>query len=51
MWKKDTNNWKLGMFYFNKEDKRLFIKKIKWAGWTVNFANTISFCRFVIVII
>jgi uncharacterized membrane protein len=43
-WKKDTNNWKFGMFYFNKEDKRLFVsKKIEWMGTTINFANPKSF--------
>jgi len=40
-WKNDSNNWKIGnLFYYNKEDKRLFIsKKIEWMGTTLNFAN------------
>jgi uncharacterized membrane protein len=42
-WHKDPDNWKWGMFYFNKEDKRIFPpKKVKKLGWTVNFANPIS---------
>lgn len=40
-WHQDPNNWHLGMFYYNKQDQRMFVpKKIKWAGFTVNFANT-----------
>lgn len=39
-WSKDPNNWIWGLFYYNKEDKRLMPpKKIAWMGWTVNFAN------------
>ena len=50
-WHKDPNNWKFGIFYFNKEDKRLLPpKRQEWMGWTVNFANSISVAVFVIVI-
>jgi uncharacterized membrane protein len=39
-WHKDPNNWICGIFYYNKEDKRIFPpKRIEWTGWTVNFAN------------
>ena len=39
-WSKDPNNWVWGLFYYNKEDKRLMPpKKIAWMGWTINFAN------------
>ncbi len=39
-WHNDPSNWKLGIFYFNKQDKRLFPpKRIKQLGSTVNFAN------------
>ena len=39
-WREDPNNWVWGMFYFNPEDKRLVPpKRIKWMGWTVNFAS------------
>ncbi len=42
-WHKDPNNWKFGIFYFNKNDKRIFPpKKNKYLGWTVNFANPLS---------
>jgi uncharacterized membrane protein len=30
-WHKDPNNWKLGLFYYNKEDKRIFPPK-EWLG-------------------
>lgn len=60
-WKKDPNNWIWGLFYFNKDDKRLFVsKKIEWMGTTLNFANKnwiihmvlfISFFSFVLFMI
>ncbi|AZA78627.1 hypothetical protein EG347_14465 [Chryseobacterium sp. G0186] len=41
--KDDENHWKLGIFYYNKDDKRLFPpKRNKFLGWTVNFANPYS---------
>jgi uncharacterized membrane protein len=40
----DPSNWKFGIFYFNPEDKRLFLpKRIPSMGMTVNFANPYSF--------
>ena len=38
-WRKDPSNWKLGIFYYNKNDKRIFCPKRFGWGWTVNFAN------------
>ena len=39
-WNKDPENWIWGLFYYNKEDKRLLPPKRNPAmGWTVNFAN------------
>jgi len=40
-WKNDPKNWKcLGLFYFNKEDKRILVdKRNEEMGSTVNFAN------------
>ena len=50
-WHKDPNNWKLGLFYYNPEDERLFPpKRAKWAGWTVNFANPKSIAAFLILV-
>lgn len=51
-WHKDPNNWKFGGIYYNKEDKRIFPpKRVKWMGWTVNFANKKSVLVFVLVMI
>ncbi|MFA6540966.1 MAG: DUF5808 domain-containing protein [Bacteroidota bacterium] len=42
-WHDDPSNWKFGIFYYNKEDKRIFPpKRIRGIGWTVNFANPLS---------
>jgi uncharacterized membrane protein len=42
-WHKDPNNWFGGCFYYNPQDKRIFPpKRIKWMGYTVNFANPYS---------
>ncbi|MCX6152712.1 MAG: DUF5808 domain-containing protein [Candidatus Kapabacteria bacterium] len=42
-WHNNPSNWKLGIFYYNKSDPRLFPpKRIWWTGWTVNFANPFS---------
>ena len=50
-WSKDPKNWKFGVFYFNKEDKRIFPpKRIDWMGFTLNFANPKSILAFLIMI-
>lgn len=50
-WHKNPSNWKLGLFYYNPEDERLFPpKRVKWAGWTVNFANPKSIVAFLILV-
>ena len=43
-WHDDPSNWKLGVFYYNKKDKRIFCnqKRIRGFGWTINFANPLS---------
>ncbi len=42
-WRTDPKNWKLGIFYFNKLDRRIFPpKRMQGMGWTVNFANPLS---------
>jgi uncharacterized membrane protein len=47
----DLDNWKWGIFYFNKNDKRLFPpKKNPWLGYTINFANTKSIIAGIILI-
>lgn len=51
-WHKDPNNWRFGIFYFNKEDKRLLPpKRQEWMGWTVNLANLKSILLLVGIIL
>jgi len=38
----DDTFWKLGQFYFNKEDPSIFIEKRFGVGWTNNWAHPIS---------
>ena len=50
-WHDDPSNWYLGVFYFNKKDKRIFLpKRISFLGWTVNFANPYSILALLVVI-
>ncbi|WP_406826626.1 DUF5808 domain-containing protein [Pedobacter sp. KACC 23697] len=42
--KENAGNWKWGIFYFNKNDRRLIVpKRIKILGWTLNFAHPLSY--------
>jgi len=51
-WSKDPNNWIWGVFYYNKEDRRLLPpKRIPIMGWTVNFANRNSVLLFVFMML
>lgn len=51
-WSKDPANWKLGIFYYNKEDKRLLPpKQNKMLGWTINFANPVSIFIFALFLL
>lgn len=39
----EQDRWIGGIFYFNPDDPRIFVpKKIKWLGWTLNFAHPVS---------
>lgn len=47
----DSNNWKFGIFYFNTDDKRIFVpKRIEWMGITLNFANPKAYLALLIMI-
>jgi len=36
----DPANYKLGLFYFNRKDKRTIVpKRYRLLGWTINFAR------------
>ena len=48
----DSKYWILGIFYFNKNDKRIFPpKRIKQLGWTVNFANPASIFILIVLLV
>jgi uncharacterized membrane protein len=50
-WRENPDNWIWGMFYFNREDKRLIPpKRHKWMGWTVNFASPKSILMMIAII-
>ncbi len=47
-WSKDSKNWKWGLFYYNNEDKRLFVdKRNPNLGGTINFAHPKSYLFFI----
>lgn len=50
-WHNDPVNWKWGMFYYNKQDGRLFPPKRSYLGWTINFANLYSILANAILLI
>lgn len=50
-WHDDPKNWKLGIFYFNRKDKRLFPPKRFYGGWTLNFANPYSIIATVVLVV
>ena len=48
-WQQDPENWIWGIFYYNKQDSRIFPpKRIGEFGFTVNFANPKSVLALVI---
>lgn len=48
----DPNNWKWGIFYFNRNDKRIFPpKRSRMLGWTINFANPYSVLAFIAILV
>ena len=50
-WHDDPNNWIWDIFYFNRDDKRIFPPKRNNFGRTVNFANPISILAMIALII
>ncbi len=48
----DAIFWKWGIFYFNPADPRIVVpKRIPSLGWTLNFAQPISYAFFVTLIL
>lgn len=46
----DDQYWKLGIFYFNREDPALFLEKRFGVGWTINFARPLAWSIFILII-
>lgn len=46
----DDKYWKLGQFYFNREDPALFLEKRFGVGWTINFARPLAWLIFLAII-
>ncbi|WP_040206013.1 DUF1648 domain-containing protein [Neobacillus jeddahensis] len=47
----DDQYWKLGMFYFNKNDPAIFLEKRFGIGWTNNWAHPLSWIFIVVIIL
>ncbi|MUK88334.1 DUF1648 domain-containing protein [Ornithinibacillus sp. L9] len=47
----DDKYWKLGVFYFNKNDPSLFLEKRFGVGWTNNWANPLSWIIIIVIIL
>lgn len=49
--RKNPDNYKLGLFYFNPEDPRVILPKMyKWMGYTINFAKPLSYLIVLIIV-
>lgn len=51
---KEESNWKWGIFYFNRDDKRIMVPKKNQMGLTFNFAHPVAvavFCLAIVVIL
>jgi uncharacterized membrane protein len=47
----DPANYKLGIFYFNRKDKRTIVpKRYRLLGWTINFAHPYVYWRTIIIV-
>ncbi len=50
-WHRDPNNWFWGIFYYNPQDKRVFVlKRVPGMGFTLNFAHRISHVIFALIL-
>ena len=50
--RKNPNNYKWGIFYFNSKDPRFFVPKRNIAmGWTLNFTNIHSYIIVFLVVV
>ncbi|HLO58609.1 MAG TPA: DUF5808 domain-containing protein [Bacteroidales bacterium] len=50
--KKDPENYKWGLFYFNKYDPRILVpKRNNMMGWTLNFASPYSYLFLIAIVL
>lgn len=47
----DDQYWKLGQFYFNKDDPTLFLEKRFGIGWTINWARPLAWLTLLLIIV
>lgn len=48
----DSGKYYLGIFYFNKKDKRAIVPKVnKMLGWTINFASPQAYLIILILVL
>jgi uncharacterized membrane protein len=45
-WDDDDRYWKLGQFYVNRNDRRIFVSNRFGFGRTLNFAHPVSWLMF-----
>jgi uncharacterized membrane protein len=44
LWHRDPNNWRMGVFYVNKNDPRVIVpKRNPGLGMTLNFGNPVTY--------
>lgn len=46
----DDRYWKLGMFYFNRNDPSIFLEKRFGVGWTNNWAHPLSWIFLIVIL-
>jgi uncharacterized membrane protein len=50
--KTDPDNYKWGLFYFNRSDPRILVpKRNNMMGWTLNFASPYSYLFLVAIVL
>ncbi len=48
----DPNHWRAGMVYYCPEDPRVIVpRRLRWMGWTMNFAHPHVFLWLVLTIV
>jgi len=47
----DDKYWKLGVFYFNRQDPAIFIEKRFGIGWSNNWAHPISWVFIIVILV